>query len=273
MSLFFGKKINYHHSITNKYITMKLSFLMLLTAVLLFNSCKPEKPATGNLKIIFKAEYNNNPLVMYDTNATNLTDPTQISISKLEFFLSEIQATATQVTTLKEVDYISLNGTTTKALAEEGTSILLTAIPIGSYHDLGFKVGVTKAIDNTVPSDYPSTSPLGINGNYWSSWNSYISSRIEGNITKADQTTSSFLYHAGVEGMFQQCQFNTSFEISADQTATVVITIQAEDFFFDSNNPIDVINDNSTHSGAVGSAGFLLAQKSIKNLGKAMIIK
>ena len=253
---------------------MKKTVLFLLAVVMIFSSCKEDPATTGTLEIVFKAEYGGNPLVMYENNATSLTDPTQIQFTKLEVFIADLKANkGSSLMELKEVGHVSLTSTTTAATAAQGTTITINDLAAGSYSNLQIGVGLPNAINETSPGDYSSDSPLGVNANYWANWDSYILSKIEGNITKSDNSTAGYVYHSGVNGMYQTRTFANNFDITAGGTTQIVITLDAAKLFFDSNSMIDLVNNPMTHSGSTGSASYNLAEQSISNIATSMSIE
>lgn len=256
---------------------MRTIILLLLAITMWSSSCEtspPEENISGNLEITFKARYGSAPLVLFQQTATGQTNPTNILFKKLEFFISDIKGVSTGTSTdFKDVGYISMASSISEAAAEQGTTFTMSELPIGSYTSLDLGIGLSNEVNGTTPGDYGSDSPLGVNGNHWASWNSYIFSKMEGDITQSNATNSGFLYHSGVNGMQQLLSFAKSFDIEANKTTEIVIYIDARDFFFKTGSEIDIITDQQTHSGAAGSADYNLAKKSIENLAAAMSIE
>jgi hypothetical protein len=228
---------------------------------------------TGNLEINFKVRYNSNPLVLFEQTATGQSNPTSILFKKFDFFISDIKGIKDGAAAdFKDVGYISMSNSITQDAAEAGTSFTINNLPIGSYTSLDMGIGLSDATNSTTPGDYGSDSPLGLNGNYWAGWNSYILCKLEGDITQADGTKSGFLYHSGVNGMQQLLSFAKNFDIEVGQTTVITVYIEAKDIFFKTGSEIDMITDKSTHSGSVGSSDYNLAKKVIENLASSMSI-
>jgi len=257
---------------------MRTILLLLLAITIWSSSCQTatndDDEMTGNLEITFKVRYHSNPLVLFEQTATGQSNPTSILFKKFDFFISDIKGIKDgTVANFKDVGYISMASSITQAAAETGTSFMINDLPIGSYTSLDIGIGLSDAINSTTPGDYGSDSPLGLNGNHWASWNSYILCKIEGDITQSNSTTSGFLYHSGVNGMQQQLSFTKNFDIQASKTTAITIYIEAKDIFFKTGSEIDMITDRQTHSGAVGSSDYNLAKKVIENLANSMSIE
>jgi len=253
---------------------MRKIFFLLLPLAVFFSACEeePDLGTTGTLGITFKVRYNSDPLILFQNNATGLTDPTSILFKRLDFFFSKMKGLSSGGTStdFSDVAYVSMAQSLDQESSLAGTSFTIENIPIGSYTEFSFGVGLPDSVNNTSPGDYESSSPLGLNGNYWASWNSYILCKLEGDITQANSTTSSFLLHAGVNGMYQPLSFTTNYTIRPSKTTQLVFYINAEDLMFKTGSEIDIINDNVTHSGQVGSTEYLLAKKTLANLANAL---
>ncbi|BDS12956.1 MbnP family protein [Aureispira anguillae] len=255
---------------------MRIILLLLVAVSMWSGSCETSPPndPTGTLEIIFKARYGSQPLVLFEKIATGQTDPTDILFKKLDFFIADIKGSTRQgPTDFADVGYISMANSISQAAAEEGTTFTINNVPVGDYTQLDFGVGLSDATNGTTPSDYESSSPLGLNGNYWASWNSYILCKMEGDITQSNGTISGFLYHSGVDGMYQPKSFTQNFEIAAEKTTQLVFYLDAKDIFFKAGTEIDMVGEAQTHSGPAGSSEYNLAKKAIENLANAITLQ
>ena len=256
---------------------MRTIVLLLLAITMWSSSCETAPPEdekmTGNLEITFKVRYDNAPLVLFEQTATGLNEPTSILFKKFDFFISDIKGgNAGTMTDFKDVGYISMSNSITQAASEEGTSFMINDLPIGNYTSLDMGIGLSDAVNSTTPGDYSTESPLGLNGNHWAGWNSYILCKLEGDVTQSNGTKTGFLYHSGVNGMQQLLSFAKNFDIEVDKTTAITIYIESKDIFFKTGSEIDMVADDQTHSGAVGSADYNLAKKVIENLANSMLI-
>ena len=132
---------------------MKKTITLLWIIVIGLFSCKEDKPIEneGTLEIVFKTEYDGTPLVLYENNITNETNPIEIRFKELEFFVSEIRAeTDGNNVLLKDVEYIDLTGTTTIEKATEGKRILIEKIPVGNYTNLQILVGISDSLNKVI---------------------------------------------------------------------------------------------------------------------------
>jgi len=252
-----------------------ICFILLITTIWGSSCIEPPEESKGNLDIIFKARYETNPLILFQNTSTGQSDPTSIIFKKLDFFISDIKGVMNNgnTTAFSDVGYISMANSLNQTSSEEGTKFSIKDLPIGNYNQLKLGIGLSDNVNSTSPGSYPSSSPLGLNSNYWASWNSYILCKLEGDIIQANSNTSSFLYHAGVNGMHQQEIYNYDFNISDGKTTQIVIYINADELFFKTGAEIDLINENQTHSGTTGSTEYNLAKKAIENLANSLYIQ
>jgi hypothetical protein len=117
---------------------------------------------------------------------------------------------------------------------------------------------------------------LGDPGNYWTSWNSYIFSRIEGRLDTLPNAAGgdvSYLYHSGVDGMYQTRTFSKTFEIKTGVNTELIFNINGKDIFYKSGAEINIPNANFSHSGAVGTTGYDLARQTVINIADAISIQ
>lgn len=253
--------------------------LSLLCGVF-FLACKkptttptPTNARSGVLEVVFKPLYQGVPMVFYQDIPTGIHPDEYLYLQKLEFYISELKIQQQQGLSinLEEVELVELSNLVTTALSEEGVKFSYDNIPVGDYTQLSFGVGLTDAMNAMDPGDFSTLSPLASVGNYWSSWNSYILSKTEGTLKQSHRNTN-FVYHTGVNGMYQPRQFATDFTIEADQTTQIVLYLRGKDLLFKAGQSISIVIDNFTHSGAPGSREYLLASQIIANIADALYI-
>lgn len=253
---------------------MRIVLVTVLALALSFTACRDNinQSANGTVELVFMPKYKGAPMVFFEN--INTDNNGKLYFQKLEFFISELKAKqGDKIVDLADVEYVSMNDLITNELAKQGVTVTLRDIPIGSYEKLMFGVGVTDANNAKEPANFPSESALGRTGNYWASWNSYIFCKIEGQYTpQGSSSASAFLYHGGVDGMYQPLSFNKNFTVKEGETTKIMIHLRGEDLFFKTGATIDLVNDNTTHSGAQGSAAYNLAKQAITNLANALHI-
>ena len=255
------------------------NIILFCLALILFsaNSCKKhDHSPKGSLSITFKAVYDNDPLLVFNDYLTPDGDKLQFHV--FNFYLSDIEIVKDndEVVRLKDVGFIDFNGNTDLTKAAAGTKINLNDIGIGSYKAIRFGIGIEPGKNAKEPGDFPTDPYLGDPGNYWTAWNSYIFSRLEGRsdtLPNAAGGDVSYLYHTGVDGMYQTRSFTKTFEISSNSNSELIFNINAKDIFYKSGAEINIPNANVSHSGAVGTPAYDLARQTIINIANAISIQ
>jgi hypothetical protein len=257
---------------------MKNIFLFCLALILFSaNSCKEhDHGPKGSLSITFKAVYENDPLLVFNDYLTPDGDKLQFHV--FNFFLSDIELIKDndEVVRLKDVEYVDFNGNTDLNKAAAGIKFDLSEVEIGNYKAIRFGIGVEPGKNAKEPGDFPTDPYLGDPGNYWSAWNSYIFSRLEGRIDTLPNAAGgdvSYLYHSGVDGMYQTRSFTKTFEISSNNNSELVFKVNAKDIFYKSGAEIYIPNANVSHSGAVGTPAYDLARQTVINIANAISIQ
>ncbi len=179
----------------------------VIVLVLLFTSCGTDEE---NLMLNFKLKYDNSPLIMFD----EYTYPTgeTFNITRFSFYISEVNLlSGGESTEVAEVEYIDLTmANIDSESSENGYNYVLRDTEGSSASEISFNIGLTDAMNNTVPADYSSNHPLALSGEYWSSWTSYIYIKIEGNIDLDGDGTleQGVALHLGSSEVMREVQFS-----------------------------------------------------------------
>ncbi|MEM9888023.1 MAG: MbnP family protein [Bacteroidota bacterium] len=219
--------------------------MLLFVLALAFSACNNE--TEGTLELQFQLVYDNEPLVMYDNY--DYPDGSSVFFDRFEMFLSNSSL-------LKEgkkefafdVQFLDFSDIQDRNAAEEGFTISLKDIPVGDYEGMELGLGLSPEWNATSPSDYTSSHPLA--NNYWSQWDSYIFTKIEG---KADVNNSGrndliLNYHIGKDQAFSTKTFNTPISIEGGKTTKLQLKIDLLDILSKGNQYLDIQNNPIDHS-------------------------
>lgn len=251
---------------------MRLLLITLIT-LLFFNSCDKEcENTTGTLAISFKPIYTGSSYVMFDdVNALN-NDLIDFSLSRFEFFIQGLTLhNDNDSISLSLAEYIDITQLNTEQKAMDGFTLKYDSLTPASYNQISFTVGLTDDINSTTPDQYSTQSPLGLVSNYWAGWNSYILSKLEGNTTRNDTSTGSFLIHSGVNGMSVVRSFDLPIEIVINEQTDLIFNLAIDSLFYSFNNAINVDTSNMSHSGSPGSEAYNIAKKSLSNIANSIL--
>lgn len=255
----------------------RILFFSLAILILSAGSCKkPDTGAKGTVKITFKALFDNNPLVVYTDYAA--PDGNNMQVHVFNYFLSHIELVKDndEVVRLADINYVDFNGNTDLTKANAGVTLSFDDVEVANYKAIRFGVGVEPVQNAKEPGDVSTDPYLGDPGNYWTSWNSYIFSRLEGRVDTLPGAAGgdvSYLYHSGVDGMYQARSFSKTFAVEANQTKDLAFNIDVKNVFYKVGAEIDIPAQNSSHSGAVGTPAYDLVKDIITNIADALILQ
>lgn len=207
--------------------------LIIILAVTSFNSCVRDK-GKGNLDLVFYLEYGGKPLVMLDTFTYPVTGQ-KLSFTRCAAYLANIEIvnSKNERILLKDIDFMELSNAHDKANAGKGYTYSISDIDGGSYNTLAFALGVPPDMNAKAPKDYPASNVLSSTSNYWSSWKSYIFTRIEGKFDKDNDGSldDTFSLHCGGDTAYFPFEGVKNFSINEGETTKLEIVIDLEKYF------------------------------------------
>lgn len=230
-----------------KNVTRPLLFLSI--GMMLFTGCKKEEE--GTLRITFKGSFGNEPLVMFDLH--DYINGQRIEFTRSEFFISDMNLIdgSGNAYALSDLELVDLSASSTSG-AEAGVVFTFNGIPAGTYSDLEFGFGVASDINATLPSDYPSSSPLSNTGRYWTPWSSFIFSKTEGTldtlVDAVDNPTLGFAYHTGTDDLYRDLRLNSSVSIADDGSTSIVFNLDHEKLMGVPTAPLDIQSNPQNHN-------------------------
>lgn len=256
---------------------MKKIFLVGLVAwAATWAACNKQK-GDAIVKFTFKPTFGSSPMALYQWYPTPNGDSMQVQ--RLDFFVSDIvlvRDNGKLVTVLdSDAKLVDFSAVTTVAQAQEGVSFTLTGVAEGDFKEIRFGVGVAAALNSKDPGDFPTSSPLGDAGNYWTAWDSYIFSRVEGTLdtSRTSDRPLPFLYHTGVNSMYQARTFSKSFTLKDNQTQDFTFTVDAEKIFYTTGDEVNIRAINVSHTAAVGTPQYDVAVAVARLLGASVSLQ
>lgn len=253
-----------------------LSAFLILALVGWAASCKkdpvdPPVEETKNLTLNFKAQFDGQALPMF----TDVTAPNgeNFQLQVFNFFLSyiEVQKENGDWVLVDSSAYVNFNSLVDLADAEAGVDLSYSLAETGNFTAIRFGLGVAPDLNAMDPADFSSAVALGDAGNYWTAWDSYIFTRTEGKIDSLPATAGgdvNFLYHSGVDGMYQQKNFSKQFNL--EQAASLNFTIDIKEVFYKVGQEIPIADNNVSHSGDPSTSEYAIVKTVITNMGQAL---
>ena len=218
---------------------MKNYLLALLSLSVLF-SCGDDET---QMNVNFQLEYNDEPLVMFQEYEYGGPGGFPIEFSRISFFVSNVTMTIDgQEELFKDADYIDLTEShSTSEKAAEGFTYNIGSTS-GDATALSFNFGLTAEQNETVPTDYTSSSVLSRTGEYWPGWESYVMYKIEGRIDLDGDGVkeAAMALHLGTETV-------TRFT-SGDYSEDLTIALDVSKIFNCNGEVFDIENTFRIHS-------------------------
>ncbi len=255
-----------------KNILLFLTFSSLLLAA----SCGKENTNpidTAKLNLSFRATYGGESLVLEQKNYDYEGNP--IRFTKINFYISDMAAVNNDgETELSEIQFIDLTQThRTPGDAETGTVKSFSNVPVGTYNQLKFGIGVPADLNKTSPSDYSTSHPLGADnsGEYWEAWNSYIFAKIEGQFdvdgNGFDGNDISFAYHAGRDNLYAPIELDNAIDLTAGNTTDLVFELDIKTLMSQRNGGLLELQPHNPNGH--GAENFLI----MDNFQRALQLK
>lgn len=241
-----------------------LSFFSFLAVILLFSSCNDE---AGTVDLNFVVNYDGEPIVY--GNEYEYANGIKIQFDNIKYFISNIQLEESGSSTeLSDVEFLQFDGLQNETLSAEGLTISTKNIESKEYDGITINIGLTKALNDINPSDADSESPL-LDGNYWSSWGSYIFYTISG---KADLDGDgvfehNLVYHIGGEESIQVKKFDKKIDVLGGKDNVLKFEFDLKDALMADGVPFDIEAVSQLHTDRVIMAAFA------ENLRDALTLK
>lgn len=229
---------------------MKKSILLGLVALLVafIISCKDEDKVTDG-KLNFTATYGSQPLLMFQPY--DYPGVSSVRFQRFSFFISDvalIRSGGGEDISLSEVEYVDFSEIQDETSAAQGISFDLDKIPEGTYEGIRFTVGVSPKLNKTSPADYPTTHPL--SKEYWETWGSYISMKIEGN---AD-TLGNGTHNVGLTYHLADTTATTNYVVEIKQPitftsseTTIPVTVDLQQVMMNGSTAFNILSKPRDH--------------------------
>lgn len=230
---------------------VKLLPLLILTG-LLFAACGDDddniaEPVFGNVELVFKAQWDEDPLVMFTDYSYAFGE--KIQFSKSDFYLANFTLTSQDGdTTIMDVEMVDLSFST-EAEARDGVSMTFSDIEARNYDGFQFTIGLDEEMNSGRPEDYPSSSPLSL-PRYWEPWTSYIFAKYEGKLDTLGNGDFglSWAYHTGTDDYATNLKADIAYEIEEDGTLQIEFYLDHMKIFGVDDDPIDIKSAPQNHN-------------------------
>lgn len=243
--------------------------ILLLALFAFFTSCGEDgTDETGvNFDITFKATFDG---VQFEKNKDYQLGAIPLFFEAYRMYLSDITLlNGNEETLISEVEYLDF----TPANATFATpTITFRNVPEGAYTGIRIGYGVKPSLNAKTPADFPAGHPLAVEADYWSAWDSYIFSVLDG---KADPENDgsknlSLAYHCGSDAVYKTFEFQAPIHVhQGEQGARVTFDVK-QLFTLADGSLYDIVAHPATSNSA---SDVTVAQALTANFGRATTIE
>lgn len=249
------------------------ALLLLLLATFTFNACKDndDNPVTqkDNFTLTFRATYDGELLEKYKNYPYG---DKKILFDRFNTYLSELALVdgATEVK-LSDIEWLNF----TPDLTPDNKSVELTyifSVPDGNYTGIKMGYGVSAALNAKNPSNFATDHPLYVESEYWSGWESYIFTKVQGEIDldNNDAPETNLFYHCGSDAVYNVATIDGAIPVSGTGSLTVEFDLKKM-FTFDGQLLDLTVTTNQTTSHS--SSNIVLGLKMMTNFKNATVLK
>ena len=252
---------------------MKLRNLLLFgLATLFFSACDKEKEAPEkNFTLTFKATYDGATLEKYKNYPYG--DRT-VQWNKFNTFLSDLILIKKDggEQRLSDIEWVDF----TPDLASDNKAVDVKfqySVPAGDYTGIKIGYGVRSDLNAKKPSDFSPDQPLYRENEYWSGWQSYIFTKVQGlyNLDNAGEPESTLTYHCGSDAVYRTASMNMTIPVTTESGA-VTVEFDLKKLFTYNGVLLDLNvaeNRNTSHN----ASNIALGMKVMDNFANATSVK
>ena len=262
---------------------MKKILFLSVFSLLVWSCCDNEieccvMPESGTFELNFTTQTQNGNMVLFQN--FDLTDGTLLNINKFQFYISDIRLlNGNEEVPLGEVELVTFKTHSNPATASFGETFSYYQIPEGTYTGVKFGIGVNPELNANTPTYYAGLGTdhvLSSGIDYWSGWESYIFTKIEGFFDRNDNGMAgggdpdeAITYHTGIDELYREKTINMPIEIAAGGIFALPLTVDM-DKVFNSAAAVDIPNESIAHSNPLIEENMIITTKIADNLVEAI---
>ena len=209
--------------------------------------------AAADLRVDFLPQFNGKPLV-FDSPANQTTGGRKISVTRLDFLLSDIALRRADGIWIEQKDWSGYIG------ARDGkTNFTLENIPAGNYDHIRFHIGLEPEINHGDAAQWPAGHPLNpeVNGLYWGWSKEYVFLALEGGWENGGKQ-SGFSYHLATDRQLMTVELPVALDLNSGRELKIALDVGK---IFSAPNKIGLSDaSDTTHSRTNDSLAIQLRQ-------------
>jgi len=233
-----------------------------LKNLLLFPLLVATSAGATELRADFLPQFNGVPLV-FDLPTNHITTGQIISVTRLDFLLSDIALRRTDGTWIEKQNWFAFIG------ARDGkTSFTLENIPAGNYDRVRFHIGLEPAINHGDAAQWPAGHPLnpGVNQLYWGWSREYVFLALEGGWQNGGEP-GGFSFHLATDRELMTIDLPGALDLNSSREMQIGLDVGK---IFSAPNKIELsAASDTTHS----RTNDLLAVRLRQNIENAFVVE
>lgn len=223
----------------SRYILTALLFL----SVVFLGSCKEKPGDEGSLRLTLAPYVGNVPLTLgAEQDAGN---GMKYKIEVVRYYVDNVSLVDAANESHKVADVMLVDASSPE------TQTVEAVLPVGNYTGVKVGVGLDATRNAEDPATFGNEDPQStFHGMYWTWASKYIFLKFEGWVDTTgtgNQYDHAFLYHCGLDEVYQSVQVSKSIDILSEETLEMELKLDLHKVLFGSD-PVDVVSDFITHS-------------------------
>lgn len=249
-----------------------LPTILFALLVVFISSCDKDEPQTEkNFTLTFKSTYGGLALEKYKNYPY---DDRDIQVNKFNTFLSDLilvrqDGSEQRLSDIEWVDF-------TPDLAPDNKAVDVKfqyTVPAGNYTALKISYGVRPDLNAKKPADFAPEHPLYRENEYWSGWQSYIFTKVQGlyNLDGAGDPESTLTYHCGSDAVYRTSNMSATIPVT-DKSGALTVEFDVKKLFYYNGGLLDLddpLNRNTSHNASNIDLGI----KVMDNFANATTVK
>ena len=192
----------------------------------------------GTLNLNFNVHYDDEPFELF--KEYQYPGLGSIYFTRLSFYISKVTLKGVEDLEIKEVDFVNMTDHYENP-SSIGTDYTykIGGVKEGDYQSIQFNIGLEPEMNDNNPTDYRVTEPLGLSGEHWPPWNSYIFFKLEGRLdTLSGILDEDIAIHIGADEALRTFDFSQNIAISDDSDTDLNLNFDIMDIFAPENGAV-----------------------------------
>ncbi|MFN0173165.1 MAG: MbnP family protein [Saprospiraceae bacterium] len=225
----------------------KVTYFIALLALAFLPAChEHDGEPRADFTVTFRSHFAGEQLTKYKKYPFGLAG-IPLQFTRFSTFLSDIELIKSDGSShrLSEIEYIDFTPENASTDLSATPTITYRNVPEGEYIGLRIGYGVKPLLNAKDPTDFDYNHPLAKEIEYWSGWNSYIFTKIEGKVDSDNNGAFdvSLLYHIGSDALYKVYEFAAPIHVHTGEPGITVNFDLEKIFTMDDGTYYDIVTN------------------------------